>query len=96
MTEEPSRNPETDSYVTPCSITKKCLGDITTHRVVVGQIWQNATDPNQTIEILKVHNRKEIDIKLCYEDWNTQKQMCDILDKTSVHFTLRDCILIKE
>ncbi len=85
-----------DSYITPKSTTEKCLGDISTHKVAKGQIWQNVTNPNNKYEILEVQNKKEIKIKACYEDFNTQKQCCDILDKMSIHYTLRDYILIKE
>ncbi len=84
------------SYRTPVSTTEKCLGDISTHKIVKGQVWQNYFNPEISYEILEVKSRKNIKVKSCYTNFNTEKRCCDILEDINPFYTLRDCILIKE
>ncbi len=57
----------------------KCIGDLTTHKVKIGQVWRNNIDSTDTKEILDVKSPRKVKIKHCYETFGAKREpRCEV------------------
>ncbi len=75
-----------------------CIGDLSTHKVRIGQVWRNRLDPTETKEILDIRTQHAVNVKFCYQTFGTIRySRCDISEKyVDPWISLHDYLLIKE